>query len=412
MTPLGSLFKVYSQPDLGRSLPLMRPVSRSPRLTMSRGATNPNSIQPYKDNGPTHPEHLVYPNMTISVHPARYPSGDEVPPGTWEGTKQDAVLATAQLLEVLSRKKTGEKTQFGFSEYDAQMANAQLRAFKLTKAIMRKARNSTASEGAVTIESMGFQVDVTSDSKGSDLVDTDPKQTTKPSTPPADSLQTSPKPLRRRRSTDRPKPSSPRSKKAQPASPVPPTKFPPPIPPRKSSNRNSSVPPAVTIPSRRYSDEISPKSVPLSPVTRVSRPGSPAPRNISPRRGIADRRRTPDIPEKETLPVLPYRRSKQDISGTSNASLTQRCETPIPEPTPSNVQRSNLRPSVYERIETEVTPPLMPKRGSIKRSVSFRFGEGLQNSALSRTSSLICSELSDALKDLQRTIGTATVEVH
>src|SRR5436190_23069683 len=96
--------------------------------------------------------------MTISVHPARKLS-EEVPPGTWEGTKQDAVLATAQLLEVLSRKKSGEKMQFGYSEYDAQMANAQLRAFKLTKVIMRKAKRNSLSDVPVKIEDMGFQVD-------------------------------------------------------------------------------------------------------------------------------------------------------------------------------------------------------------------------------------------------------------
>jgi hypothetical protein len=55
--------------------------------------------------------------MTISIHPQRKMDA-QVPPGTWEETKQDAVLATAQLLEVLSRKKAGEKSNFGLSEYD------------------------------------------------------------------------------------------------------------------------------------------------------------------------------------------------------------------------------------------------------------------------------------------------------
>ena len=64
------------------------------------------------------------------------------PPGTWEGTKQDAVLATAQLREVWERKKAGDKADYGFSEYDAEMANAQLRAFKLAKLIIRESRRN------------------------------------------------------------------------------------------------------------------------------------------------------------------------------------------------------------------------------------------------------------------------------
>ena len=154
----------------------MRPVSRSPRLTMSRGPSKVNLIRPYKDNAlPPNTNYTVSSKaMTISVHPARNLS-EEVPPGTWEGTKQDAVLATAQLLEVLSRKKSGEKMQFGYSEYDAQMANAQLRAFKLTKVIMRKAKRNSLSDAPVKIEDMGFQVDGTPDDE-SEQTDSETKQ--------------------------------------------------------------------------------------------------------------------------------------------------------------------------------------------------------------------------------------------
>lgn len=342
--------------------------------------------------------------MTISVHPARQLSED-VPPGTWEGTKQDAVLATAQLVEVLSRKKSGEKTQFGFSEYDAQMANAQLRAFKLTKVIMRKSNRSSSSDAPVLdmpvkIEDMGFQIDAPQNSDESERTGSDTIPKPSPSPPPTMSLPTPP-----RRSSPKPsirsKSSSPSGRKVNPAQPVVPTKFPPPIPPRKSSHRNSQLPPPVAISSRRYSDEVSPKTVPLSPV-RSTRTASPVPRNISPRRDTS-----PEKPETEGLPVLPFRRAKletQEIMGV------ERCDTSLAEPIPAYPQRSPLRSSIVK--EVQATPPLMPKRGSIKRSVSFRFGEGLQNSTLSRTSSLICHELSDALKDLQRTIGAATLEVH
>src|SRR5271170_1289363 len=123
--------------------------------------------------------------MTISITPARK-LREDVPPGTWEGTKQDAVLATAQLFEVMSRKKRGELTPFGFSEYDAQMANAQLRAFKLTKVILRKARRNSVSDVPITIENMGFQVDATDDheaeQQSSDIIPTS-KQTPPPTTP-------------------------------------------------------------------------------------------------------------------------------------------------------------------------------------------------------------------------------------
>jgi hypothetical protein len=86
----------------------------------------------------------------------------------------------------------------------------------------------------------------------------------------------------------------------------------------------------------------------------------------------------------------------------------------MPAPKPAVPQRSPLRTSIYveERDEHTSTAPLNTKRRSLKRTVSFRFGEGLQSSTISRTSTLIYAELSDALKDLQRTIGAATVEVH
>jgi hypothetical protein len=341
--------------------------------------------------------------MTISVHPARQLSED-VPPGTWEGTKQDAVLATAQLVEVLSRKKSGEKTQFGYSEYDAQMANAQLRAFKLTKVIMRKTKRSSLSDAPVLdvpvkIEDTGFQIDAPQNSDESERgSDTIPNPS--PSPPPTMPLPTPPKRSSAKSST-RSKSLSPSGRKINPTPVVLPSKIPPPIPPRKSSHRNSQLPPPVAVPSRRYSDEVSPKTVPLSPV-RSARPASPVPRNISPRRDTS-----PEKPETEGLPVLPYRRVKFE---TQETEAGERCDTPLPTPKPPYPQRSPLRSSIVK--EVEATPPLMPKRGSIKRSVSFRFGEGLQNSTLSRTSSLICHELSDALKDLQRTIGAATLEVH
>ena len=88
--------------------------------------------------------------MTITVHPARTTS-DDVPPGTWEGTKQDAVLATAQLREIWERKKSGEKADYGFSEYDAEMANAQLRAFKLAKLIIRESHRKSATAAEVPL---------------------------------------------------------------------------------------------------------------------------------------------------------------------------------------------------------------------------------------------------------------------
>src|SRR5277367_3135552 len=148
--------------------------------------------------------------MTISIHPARQVN-EEVPPGTWEGTKQDAVLATAQLLEVLSRKKAGEKAPFGFSEYDAQMANAQLRAFKLTKVIMRKARRNSLPDAPVTIEDMGFPTET-------DTKQLDPKHAPKPSSPPpTGALPTPPLQSDSSKATVRSKSSSPPTRKTKPA---------------------------------------------------------------------------------------------------------------------------------------------------------------------------------------------------
>lgn len=381
----------------------MRPVSRSPRLTMSRGPPNTNLIRPYKDNAlPPNKTGRPFKAMTISVHPARKLS-EEVPPGTWEGTKQDAVLATAQLFEVLSRKKSGEKLQFGYSEYDAQMANAQLRAFKLTKVIMRKAKRSSLSDSPVKIEDMGFQVDGTPDDE-SEQTNAETQDIPKSSTPPPNApLPSTPKQLPIK-VTPRSNSSSPSGRKVKPntpSSPVPATKFPPPIPPRKSSYRHGQLPP-VAVSSRRFSDEVSPKTVPEFPV-RATRTAYPTPINISPLQI------TLETPDKETLPVLPFRRVKFE---NQESSIVERCDTPTPELKPTFPPRSPLRKYSIERPEIDITAPLMPKRGSIRRSVSFRFGEGLQNSTFSRTSSLICHELSDALKDLQRTIGAATLEVH
>lgn len=349
--------------------------------------------------------------MTISIHPARQVS-EEVPPGTWEGTKQDAVLATAQLLEVLSRKKVGEKAPFGFSEYDSQMANAQLRAFKLTKVIMRKARRNSLPDAPVTIEDMGFPTET-------DANPIDPKHPAKPlSPPPTGALPTPPTGTEKSHSrmTGRSKSSSPPTRMTKPAISVPLSKFPPPIPPRKSSNRLSLTPPPSI---RRYSDDISPTFIPNAKSPRRNSPVSPVPRTVSP-----PRREIPPPPpakdeshetaEPEILPVLPYRRVKFDppVEPFVVRDPVARSETPIPNLKPPVPQRSPRRLSNADRTQLEVTQPLKVSRSGLKRSVSFRFGEGLQSARLSRTGSMICSELSDALKDLQRTIGAATVEVH
>lgn len=358
--------------------------------------------------------------MTISVHPARRSSSD-VPPGTWEGTKQDAVLATAQLREVWERKKAGDKADYGFSEYDAEMANAQLRAFKLAKLIIRESRRNGPPAA---------QVPLITDTRSPKKSKTSPRQNpllVKPLPPPTVPLPTPPQTLSPPNDIPRPKSASPPPRKAIPApSAAPPTLFPPPIPPRKSSNRLSQPPPPVSVPSRRYSDELSPKSLPMSP-TKRTRSASPVPQSLSPRREMITepRRRIPELssspprsetlppePENEALPVLPYRRKSSKVSTTGTPSeQSSRSMTPVPESKPAIPQRSPLRTSIY--APRSETPPLNTiKRSSLKRSVSFRFGEGLQSSALSRTSTLIYAELSDALKDLQRTIGAATVEVH
>src|SRR5271156_3067641 len=162
--------------------------------------------------------------MTISITPARK-MNEEVPPGTWEGTRQDAVLATAQLLEVLSRKKRGEQMPFGFSEYDAQMANAQLRAYKLTKVILRKARRNSVSDIPVAIEDMGFEVDATEEVEKQEDSEVTRKQQPPPPTAP---LPTPPK-QSPHTSKVRSKSSSPPGRKVKHTSlEVPVSKFPPP----------------------------------------------------------------------------------------------------------------------------------------------------------------------------------------
>ena len=331
--------------------------------------------------------------MTISIHSARR-MDEEVPPGTWEGTKQDAVLATAQLLEVLSRKKSGEKIQFGISEYDSQMANAQLRAFKLTKVILRKARrNSSSGDVHIMIEDLGFHTP-------------DQVSIRKPATPPPNEPLPTPPLI----GPNRAKPSSPSGRKTKSHSPVrsaTPVSVrssgtPPPIPPRRSSNRNSQVLPAaspaslptLTVPPPRvFSDEVSPRTTiaPTASSHAVSprrQATSPLPLSPSPRRQAS----LPTVAENDDLPVQPFRRVR-----FGSDSSTDRSDSPLPESSPILSPHST-------------TTPLVPKRGPIHRSYSFRFGEGLQKTSLSRSSSVICSELSDALKDLQRTIGA--VEVH
>jgi hypothetical protein len=323
--------------------------------------------------------------MTVSIHLPRHME-EKVPPGTWEGTKQDAVLATAQLLEVLSRKKSGEKTGYGESEYDSQMANAQLRAFKLTKALLRQARRKSAcSDIPIMIEDMGFG---TPDHAALPRPARPPPTQPLPS-PPVRSMIIVPNRAKSRSPSGRKKKSQSPVRSATPVS-LTSSGTPPPIPPRKSSQRHSSaLPPALVVPPRALAvpapfsgtEEVSPRSsVPQIP--------SPLPRSVSPRRQGS----LPPVAEHDDLPVQPFRRVRFGSDDSSNGS-----RSPLPESSPS------LSP-------LSVTAPLVPKRGSLNRSYSFRFGEGLQNRSLSRTSSMICSELSDALKDLQRTIGA--VEVH
>jgi len=60
------------------------------------------------------------------------------------------------------------------------------------------------------------------------------------------------------------------------------------------------------------------------------------------------------------------------------------------------------------------TSPLTIRRGSMRRTTSFRYAEGLHENRLSRSSEVIYSELTEALNDLQRTLqgASAAVEVH
>lgn len=336
--------------------------------------------------------------MAITVHPPRQQT-DAVPPGAWEGTKQDAVLATAQLLEVLSRKKSGERAQFGDSEYDAEMAVAQLRAFKLTKVILNKTKpKSNSAPASPTLTKAAFPSPSSSPKFGGSLSRSGRiSPLPLPSSPLASSSDQTELGQKARS-----KSSSPARKSVPRPRAVPESRFPPPIPPRKSSNRLSPLPPPVSMSQRRYSDEVSPRTIPHSPI-RLSRPASPLPPALSPCRKSFDKA------DKQDLPVAPFRRVKfQDVDSALSDTST-RCETPLLEDKPALPHRSPLRMSTYEQRDTE---PLNPKRRSLQRSVSFRFGEGINGSGLSRTSSLICSELSDALIELQRAIGAAAVEVH
>ena len=229
----------------------------------------------------------------------------------------------------------------------------------------------------------------------------DPRSThSSPAPPPTKPLPLPP--TRERAPKLRSKSSSPPARKTRSRAPgIPETKFPPPVPPRKSFNRVSQLPSPVSVSHRRFSDEISPRTVPHSPI-RANRPASPLPPPLSPRH------KSTNITDKE-LPVMPFRRVKFE---TSTSEPSTRCNTPVQETKPAIPQRSPLRNSIYEIKEAEMTRPLNPKRASLRRSVSFRFGEGLHRSRLSRTSTMLCNELSDALVELQRAIGAAAIEVH
>ena len=299
--------------------------------------------------------------------------------------------------------------KFGLNEYDAQMANAQLRAFKLTKAILRKARRNSASDVHKKIEDMGFKVD-----------DTRPKNFVPPlaGPPPTCPLPTPPTVRKRSKSSreDIALP-APLQQKSKPAS-APGSPSRPPAVPKKASNRLSQLPPPpppVTIPRRRSSIEL-PQQKSTSPL-RSSRAGSPIPSVISARMDSPPPPpppppKSPVPPEKDVLPVLPFRRKPVPKSTAPVTSYTvepiRRPSTPrlppIPTQEPPVPPRSPYRSSIYGNA----TPPLIPKRRSLQRSISFRFGEGLQGS-ISRS---LYSELSNALDDLQRSLGGATVEVH
>jgi hypothetical protein len=331
--------------------------------------------------------------MTISIHPARRPSVD-VPPGTWDGTKQDAVLATAQLQEIWERKKRGENLRFGQNEYDSQMANAQLRAFKLTKSILRNARRSSASDVNRKIEEMGFVVDLES------------HHPPLPGPPPSVPLPHPPNMRKSSRIFREPSGAYPQMIKAAsaPASPLR-----APVVPKKATNRQSSLPPLTRIPQRQPSMEF-PQQRPSPSRRPPSRVPSPAPSVVSVRRDlpppVPPKSPSPDA-EKDVLPVLPFRR--KPVPKPTFETHSMRPPTPvsprtIPEADPPLPPRSPYRTSVY----AAATPPLIPKRRSLQRSISFRFGDGLQYSV----SKSLYSELSSALDELQRSLGGSAVEVH
>jgi hypothetical protein len=297
--------------------------------------------------------------MTISVYPPRRMSED-VPPGAWDGTKQDAVLATAQLRDIWERKKRGEKSKFGHSEYDAQMANAQLRAYKLTKAVLRTARKRSVVDGTTKIESMGFK--------------TGGGRMPRIARPPPMGPLPMPPPMANR----------PQSRASQiEPSPMSVARAPPTIP-RKATARLSQGPPPVTIPQRKSSMDRTSRNRTPSPL-RFTRADSPTPK---PRKSPVYVPSTPDA-----LPVEPFRRR------SSRGSIPESPRDRIPpSPQPGIPARSQLR--------THTTEPLVPKRRELQRSLSFRFGEGLHN----RIGGTLYSELSDVLNELQSFLGP--VEVH
>ena len=81
---------------------------------------------------------------------------------------------------------------------------------------------------------------------------------------------------------------------------------------------------------------------------------------------------------------------------------------------PPQVNPVRTLPRKAVATESGHVSPLNIRRGSMRRTTSFRFGEGLHDNRLSRSSSVIYSELSEALNDLQRTLqgASAAVEVH
>jgi len=328
--------------------------------------------------------------MAITIHPARR-QNEDVPPGTWEGTKQDAVLATAQLQEIWERKKRGERVKFGHNEYDAQMANAQLRAFKLTKAMLRNARRNSASDTHKKIEDMGFIVET-------GVKGIDPPI---PGPPPSAPLPAPPQGNKRSKTSREPVRNLPVQMKAASA-PVSPIR--PPTVPKKAINRQSSLPPLVNIPRRQSSIEASQRKAHLPPPS--SRVPSPIPSGaLAPKLSPPPFLLKSPATEKDALPVLPFRRKPVPKSTLEPMRSSRPTTTPAPDSDdPPVPPRSPYRASVYG----SGTPPLIPKRRSLQRSISFRFGEGLQHSI----SKSLYSELSSALDDLQRSLAGTTVEVH